>query len=115
MVDEHYHPTNHRSEVQDMDMVEVGSMDTVEEYYHLMNHWSEVQGMDREDSGMGEDMTVELEVIERENESVVLMRHWTGDGAERHRRTHREWDELVKSGCSKDYTTFASRDSNYST
>jgi hypothetical protein len=33
MVDEHYHPTNHRSEVQDMDMVEV-----VEEYYHLMNH-----------------------------------------------------------------------------
>jgi hypothetical protein len=37
--------------------------------------------MDREDSGTGEDMTIEVEVIEREPEGVVLTRHWTGDGA----------------------------------
>jgi hypothetical protein len=41
--------------------------------------------MDREDSGMREDMTVEVEVVEREHEGVVLMRHWIGDGAEMHR------------------------------
>jgi hypothetical protein len=37
--------------------------------------------MDREDSGTREDMTIEVKVIEREPEGVVLMRHWTGDGA----------------------------------
>jgi hypothetical protein len=57
-------------------------MDMVEEHYHLMNHRSEVKGMDRGDNGMGEDMTVE--VVEREHEGVVLVRHWTVDGAERH-------------------------------
>jgi hypothetical protein len=41
--------------------------------------------LDREDSGMGEDMTVEMEMVEREHEGVVLVRHWTGDGAEKHR------------------------------
>jgi hypothetical protein len=41
-------------------------------------------------------MTVELEVVEREPESVALVRNWTGDGAVRHRRARREWDELVK-------------------
>jgi hypothetical protein len=50
-------------------------MDTVEEHYHSLNHRPEVEGMDREDSGMGEDMTVEVEVIEREHERVVLVRH----------------------------------------
>jgi hypothetical protein len=34
---------------------------------------------------MVEDITAEVEVIEREHEVVVLMSHWIGDGAERHR------------------------------
>jgi hypothetical protein len=34
---------------------------------------------------MVEDMTVEVEVVERKHEGVVLVRHWIGDGAERHR------------------------------
>jgi hypothetical protein len=37
-----------------------------------------------------------LEVVEREPEGVVLVRHWTGDGAARHRQTRWEWKELVK-------------------
>jgi hypothetical protein len=48
------------------------------------------------DSGMGEDMTVELKMVEREPESVALARNWTDDGAVRHQRARREWDELVK-------------------
>jgi hypothetical protein len=48
-------------------------MDTVEEYYHPMNHRSEVKGMDRENSDMGEDMTVEVEVVEREHEGVMFV------------------------------------------
>jgi hypothetical protein len=35
---------------------------------------------------MVEDMTVE--VVEREHESVVLVKHWIRDGAEWHQRTH---------------------------
>jgi hypothetical protein len=66
-------------------------MDMVEEYYHPMNHRLEVEGIDREDSDMEEDMTVEVKVIEREYKNVVLMRHWTSDGAEMHH-------ELVGSG-----------------
>jgi hypothetical protein len=42
------------------------------------------------DTGIGEGRAVELELIEREPKGVVLVRHWTGDGATRHRRTHRE-------------------------
>jgi hypothetical protein len=98
-VEEHFHPMNHRSEVE--------GMDTVEEHFHLMNHRSEVKGMDTVDTGIWEDRAAELEVVERELEGVVLARHWTGDGAARHRRTHREWEELVKPGCSKDQPTFA--------
>jgi hypothetical protein len=60
-------------------------MDTVEEHYHQMNHRPEMESMDREDSDVGKDMTDEVEMVEREHEGVVLMRHWTGDGAERHR------------------------------
>jgi hypothetical protein len=37
-VEEHYHPMNHRSEVE--------GMDTVEEHYHPMNRQPEVEGMD---------------------------------------------------------------------
>jgi hypothetical protein len=65
-----------------------------------------------DDSGMGEDMTVELKVVKREPEGMVLARHWTGNGAARHRQTRREWEELAKSGCSKDQPMFASQDSN---
>jgi hypothetical protein len=52
-----------------------GRMDMVQEHYHPMNHWPEVEGMDKEDSDMREDMTVEVEVIEREHEGVVLVSH----------------------------------------
>jgi hypothetical protein len=57
-------------------------------------------------------MTVELKVVEREPEGVVLARHWTGNGAVRHRQTRREWEELAKSGCSKGQPMFARQDSN---
>jgi hypothetical protein len=70
-MDEHFHPMNHRSEVE--------SMDTVEEHFHPMNHRSEV------DSGMRENRTTEFEVVERKPECMVLVRHWTDDGAARHR------------------------------
>jgi hypothetical protein len=105
-VEVHFHPMNHRPEVEGMDMVE--------EHFHLMNHWPKVEGMDTVDTGMGEEREVELEVVEREPEGVVLVRHWTGDGAARHRRTRREWEELVKPGCSKDQPTFATQDSSCS-
>jgi hypothetical protein len=40
---------------------------------------------------MGEDSDmVEVEVIEKEHEGVVLAIHWIGDGAEGHRRAHRK-------------------------
>jgi hypothetical protein len=48
-------------------------MDMVKE--HPSNHRPEVEGIDREDTDMGEDMTVEVEVVEREHEGVVLVRH----------------------------------------
>ena len=41
--------------------------------------------MDTVDTGMGEDRAAELEVVKREPEGVVLVRHWTGDGAARNR------------------------------
>jgi hypothetical protein len=41
--------------------------------------------MDTVDSGLGEDKTAELEVVERDFKGVVLARHWTSDGASRHR------------------------------
>jgi hypothetical protein len=115
-VEEHYHPMNNRPKVAGMDTVEehyhptnnrpeVAGMDTLEEHYHPMNHRVELEGMDREDSGM-------VEVVGREPKGMVLVRHWTGDGAARHQRTHREWEELAKSGCSKGLPTSANRDSN---
>jgi hypothetical protein len=105
-VEEHFHPMNHRPEVE--------SMDTVEEHFHLMNHRPEVEGMDTVDTGMGEDRAAELEVVEREPEGMVLARHWTDDGAVRHRRTRREWEELAKPMCSKDQPKFATQDSSCS-
>jgi hypothetical protein len=85
----------------------------VEEYYHPMNHQAELEGMDREDSGMRENITVEVEVVGREPDDVMLTRHQINDGAARHRQTHRELKELAKSRCSKGQTKFSSRDSNY--
>jgi hypothetical protein len=87
-------PSNHQSEDESMDMV--GE--------RLSNHQSEVEGIDREDIDM-----VEVDVVEREHEGMVLARHWIGDGAERHHRACREWEELAKSGCSEGHTIFTSR------
>jgi hypothetical protein len=89
-VEEQDHPMNHRLREDDMNMVdsnilEVDGMDTVEEYFHPMNHLSEVEGMDMVNTDMWEDRAVELEVVERESEGVVLTRHWIGNGAARHR------------------------------
>jgi hypothetical protein len=138
MVEEQDHPTNHRLEEEGMNMVgsnmvKVDGIDTVEEHFHLMNHWPkvegmdmveehfhlmnhrlEVEGMDTLDTCMGEDRAAELEVVEREPQGVILVRHWIGDGAAMHRRIRREWEELVKPGCSKDQPTFTTQNSNYS-
>jgi hypothetical protein len=56
-----------------------------------------VEGMD-----MVEDMTteVDMEVVEKEHKGVVLVKHWIGDGADMHQRTHQKW-ELVKSDVEK--------------
>jgi quinol monooxygenase YgiN len=70
--------------------------------------------MDTIDTGMRKNRSAEFEVVEREPESVVLTRHWTDDGAMRHHRTRREWEELTKSGCSKDQSTFITQDSRCS-
>jgi hypothetical protein len=90
MADEHDHPTNHQLCEEGMNMVgnhrvEVKDMNTVEEHFHPMNHRPEMEGMDTVDSDMREDRITELEVVERESEGVVLARHWTSDGAARHR------------------------------
>jgi hypothetical protein len=37
--------------------------------------------MDMVDSGMGEDRKAELEVVKREPEGVVLVRHWTDEAS----------------------------------
>jgi hypothetical protein len=50
-----------------------------------MNHRLEVDGMDTMDTSMREDRAAELEVVERESKGVVSVRHWTDDGAARHR------------------------------
>jgi hypothetical protein len=86
--------------------------DMVKEHCHPMNHRPEVEGMDREDSGMGEDMMDKVEVVEKESEGMVLVRHWTDDGAARHRCAHREWEELAKLGYSECQLMSISRDSN---
>jgi hypothetical protein len=52
-----------------------GGMDMVEKHYHPINHWLEVESIDKEDSDTREDMTVDVEVVEREHDGVVLVRH----------------------------------------
>jgi hypothetical protein len=104
--------------VKDMDMmgihmVEVNDMKMVEQ--RPSNHRSEVEDMNREENDIGEDMTVEVEVVEREHENVVLTRQWTDDGADMHQRSRREREKLVMLDCSKGRTTFISQYSNYLT
>jgi hypothetical protein len=70
-VEEHFHPMNHRPKVE--------SINTVEEHFYPINHRLEVEGMDTVDTDMRENRAVELEVVEREPEGVVLVRHWTGE------------------------------------
>jgi hypothetical protein len=52
-------------------MVELEDIDMMEE--RSLNHRSEVEGIDREDIDTVENMMVE--VVEREHEDVVLVRH----------------------------------------
>jgi hypothetical protein len=60
---------------------EMESIDTKEE--HPSKERPEVDSTDMEGMNMVEGITVE--VVEREHESMVLKRHWIGDGAENHR------------------------------
>jgi hypothetical protein len=65
-------PSKQRSEVEGMDMVKK----------RLSKQQPEMKGMD-----MLEDTTTEVnvEVVKREHKSVMLVKHLTNDGAERHR------------------------------
>jgi hypothetical protein len=58
-------------------------MDMVEE--RPLSHRPDVEGIDSEDTDIEEDMTIEVEVVEKEHNGMVLTTHWTGDGAEMHR------------------------------
>jgi hypothetical protein len=84
MLEEHERPSNHRPEEEDMDM------DMVEE--RPSNERQEVECMNMEGMNMVEHMTtkVDVKVVEREHECVMLMKHWINDRAERHQRTHQE-------------------------
>jgi hypothetical protein len=99
ILEEHECPSNQWPEkdmdMADIHMVEVEGMNMVEEHERPSKERPEVESID-----MVEDMTVQVDVkvVEREHEGVVLAKHWIGDGAERHRRTHRE-QELAKLGC----------------
>jgi hypothetical protein len=73
-----------------------------------MNHRSKLKGMDREDSDMGEDMTVEVDVVGREPEDVVLARRWTGEASVNSSGVGGD----CEIGGSKGQHTIASRDSN---
>jgi hypothetical protein len=61
MIDEHDHPMNDRFRKEGMNM--------------LGSNMVEEKGMDTVDTGIGEDRATELELIEREPEDVVLVRH----------------------------------------
>jgi hypothetical protein len=54
-------------------------MDMVEE--HPSKQQPDVEGMNMMEDMMAE---VDVKVVEREHESVVLMKHWTDNEAERH-------------------------------
>jgi hypothetical protein len=61
--------------------------------------------MDMVDTGIGEDRVAELEVVEREPDGVVLVRHWTSDGAVNSSGV----GGACETGCSKDQPTFATQ------
>jgi hypothetical protein len=63
--------------------MEVEDMDIVEE--RSSKPQLEVEGIDMIEDTMTE---VDVDVVEREHEGVVLVKHWTDNGAERHRQTH---------------------------
>jgi hypothetical protein len=65
------HPSKERLRVEGMDMVVKQSS----------KERPEVEDMDMEGTDMVEDMTVE--VVKRDDEGVVLARHWIDDGAKR--------------------------------
>jgi hypothetical protein len=50
-------------------------IDMVEEHFHPMNHRPKVKSIDTVNTGMRKDRAAKLEVIERELEGVVLVRH----------------------------------------
>jgi hypothetical protein len=81
--------------------VENRCMDMVEEHYHSVSHQPEVEDIDREDRDMREDMTVEVEVIEREHEDVMLVKHWIGDGTESIDKVVGSWRSLRNRGGQK--------------
>jgi hypothetical protein len=97
ILEEHDHTSNHRLREEGMNMVD--GMDMVEE--RSSNHWPEdestdmvedrpskerpeVEGIDMEDVDMVEDMAVEVKVVEKVHEGMVLVRHSISDGAERY-------------------------------
>jgi hypothetical protein len=89
MLQEYEHMSIHRPEKESMDMagihmMKVECMDMVEE--RPSKERLEVEDL------MVEDLTVEVnvEVVEREHEGMVLAKHWIGDRAERHRRIHQK-------------------------
>jgi hypothetical protein len=94
MLQEYEHMSTHRPEKESMDMagihmVKVKCMDMVEE--RSSKERAEVEDMMVEDFTV-EDLTVEVnvEVVEREHEGMVLAKHWIGDRGERHRRIHQK-------------------------
>jgi hypothetical protein len=98
MLVKHERLLNQRPEVKDMDMtdihmMELKGMNMMEEC--PSNEWPEV-----EDTNMVKDITIKVvvEVVKREDNDAVLAKHWIGDRAERHQRTHQK-QELVKLGC----------------
>jgi hypothetical protein len=83
MLEDHVHLLNHRSEEEDMDMVGIHMVE-VEDMDMTGIHMVEVEGMDmverrpskerQEFEGMDMMAEVDVEVVEREHEGVVLDR-----------------------------------------
>jgi hypothetical protein len=84
----------------------------VDEHFHPINHRSEVEGMDTVNTGIEEDRAEQLSW--RWLKESPRAWYWRGTGAARHHQTRQEWEELAKSGCSKDQPTFTTQDSNCS-
>jgi hypothetical protein len=108
MLEKHEYLSNQRPEVEGMDMtdihmVEVKGMNMVKE--RPSKEWPEVEGLSNEwpeveGTYMVKDITakVDVEVVKREDNDTVLTKHWIGDRAKRHQRTHQE-RKPAKLGC----------------